>query len=45
MLAGDPMLRNKCELAGDRRLVFQAEDESAVRKALHRLGLVLPPQG
>ena len=45
MLAGDPMLRNRCELAGDRRLVFRAEDETAVRKALHRLGLVLPPQG
>lgn len=43
MLAGDPMLRDRCQQAGDRRLVFRAEDEAAVRKALRRLGHILPP--
>ena len=43
MLAGDPMLRGKCQLAGDRRLVFRPEDEAMIRKALRRLGYVLPP--
>ncbi len=45
MLAADPQLRGKCQRAGERSLVFRPEDESAVRKALRRLGHILPPQG
>jgi hypothetical protein len=43
MLAIDPQLREKCQLVGDRRLVFRAADEAAVRRALRRLGYILPP--
>jgi hypothetical protein len=42
LLASDPQLRAKCHLAGERWLVFRAEDEAAIRRALRRLGLVLP---
>ena len=42
-LAGDPQLRQRCRLAGERQLVFRAGDETAVRRALRRLGYVLPP--
>jgi hypothetical protein len=31
LLVNDRALRKLCQLAGDRRLVFRAEDESAVR--------------
>jgi hypothetical protein len=44
MLAGDPQLRGKCHLAGERWLVFRMEDEAAVRRGLRRLGHILPPQ-
>jgi hypothetical protein len=44
-LAAEPQLRPHCRLAGERWLVFRAEDEAAVRKALRRLGHVLPRQG
>lgn len=44
-LVADPLLRGKCQLAGERRLVFAAEDEGAIRKALRRLGYSLPPPG
>lgn len=43
MLAADPLLREKCQLAGDRQLVFRMDDEAAVRKALRRLGHILAP--
>lgn len=43
MLASDPQLRGKCHLAGDRWLVFRTEDEAAVRRALRRLGHIVPP--
>lgn len=42
-LAGDRRLRNLCQLAGERHLVFRAADEAAVRRALRELGHVLPP--
>jgi hypothetical protein len=45
LLANDSQLRGKCTLAGERWLVFRQEDETAVRRALKRLGHVLPPQG
>jgi hypothetical protein len=45
LLANDPQLRHKCQQAGERWLVFRAEDETAVRRALRRLGHVLPPPG
>ena len=44
MLAGDPQLRDKCHLAGERWLVFRVEDEAAVRHTLRRLGHIVPPQ-
>jgi hypothetical protein len=44
MLANDSQLRGKCQPAGERGLVFRAVDEAAVRKALRRLGYLLPPQ-
>ena len=44
MLAADPQLRDKCQLAGERQLVFRAADEKAVRRALRRLGYILPVQ-
>ena len=43
LLASDRRLRNLCQLAGDRQLVFRATDEAAVRRALRELGYVLPP--
>jgi hypothetical protein len=45
MLAADSQLRGKCQRAGERCLVFRPEDEAAIRKALRRLGHILPPQG
>jgi hypothetical protein len=42
-LAADPQVKGKCRLAGERWLVFRAEDEAAVRRGLRRLGYVLPP--
>ena len=42
-LASDRRLRNICQLAGERQLVFKAADEAAVRRALRDLGHVLPP--
>ena len=42
-LASDRRLRNICQLAGERHLVFRASDEAAVRRALKELGHVLPP--
>jgi hypothetical protein len=42
-LAADPQLRDKCWLAGERGLVFHPADEDAVRKALRRLGFIVPP--
>jgi hypothetical protein len=44
MLAGDPQLRGKCHLAGDRWLMFRIEDEAVVRRGLRRLGHILPPR-
>jgi hypothetical protein len=43
MLAVDPQLGGRCQLAGERCLVFRASEETAVRKALRRLGYILPP--
>jgi hypothetical protein len=43
LLASDPLLKGKCQLAGDRCLVFRVNDETAVRRALRRLGYILPP--
>jgi hypothetical protein len=45
LLVHDRRLRGLCDLAGERRLVFQATDEAAVRKAIKELGYVLPPVG
>jgi hypothetical protein len=42
-LASDRRLRDLCQLAGERCLVFKASDEAAVRRALRELGHVLPP--
>jgi hypothetical protein len=42
-LVADRRLRNICQLAGERHLVFRALDEAAVRRALRELGHVLPP--
>lgn len=42
-LASDRQLRNICQLAGERHLVFRAADEAAVRRALRERGHVLPP--
>ncbi len=44
LLAADPQLRDNCRLADERWLVFRTADEAAVRRALRRLGYVLPPQ-
>jgi hypothetical protein len=43
LLAHDRKLRNLCQRAGERQLVFRAADEAAVRRALRELGYVLPP--
>lgn len=45
LLVNDRRLRNLCQLAGERQLVFRAADEPAVRRALKELGYVLPPPG
>ena len=42
-LAGEPKLRAKLRRAGDTGLIFRTEDETAVRRELKRLGLVVPP--
>jgi hypothetical protein len=42
-LANDRRLRQLCQLAGERSLVFLVADEAAVRKGLRELGYVLPP--
>jgi hypothetical protein len=43
-LASDPQMAGKCHLAGVRWLVYQLADEAAVRRALRRLGQIIPPQ-
>ncbi len=43
LLAADRPLAKLCQRAGDRSLVFRAEDESALRARLRKLGYVLPP--
>ena len=43
LLASDRQLGKVCHLAGERLLVFRAEDEAAVRARLRKLGYVLPP--
>ena len=43
LLAGDRQLGKVCHLAGERLLVFRAEDEAAVRARLRKLGYVVPP--
>ena len=43
LLAGDRRLGKMCHLAGERLLVFRAEDEAAVRARLRKLGYVVPP--
>jgi len=43
LLVNDRRLRELCQLAGERWLVFRAADEQAVRRGLRELGYVLPP--
>jgi hypothetical protein len=43
LLAHDGRLRQLCQLAGERHLVFRAADEKAVRRELRARGYVLPP--
>ena len=43
LLVHDRRLRNLCQLAGDRQIVFRAADETAIRRVLKELGYVLPP--
>ena len=43
LLVHDRRLRNLCQLAGERQLVFRAADETAIRRVLKELGYVLPP--
>jgi hypothetical protein len=43
LLANDRRLRAVCQIAGDRYLVFRADDEPAVRRALRELGYTVPP--
>jgi hypothetical protein len=45
LLVRDRRLRNLCQLAGERCLVFRTSDEANVRRGLRELGYVLPPQG
>jgi hypothetical protein len=45
LLANDRRLRSLCWIAGDRHLVFRADDEAAVRRGLRELGYALPPAG
>ncbi len=42
-LAADPTLKKVCQLAGETWLVYQTKDENTVKKALRKLGYVLPP--
>ncbi|MHC5539357.1 helicase-associated domain-containing protein [Singulisphaera rosea] len=42
LLVHDRDLSKRCQLAGDRRLVFSIADEAAVRARLRKLGYVLP---
>jgi XPB/Ssl2-like helicase family protein len=43
LLVNDRRLRDLCQVAGERHLVFRAADEPAVRRALRELGYALPP--
>jgi hypothetical protein len=43
-LVNDRRLRNLCQLAGERQLVFKPADEAVVRRGLRELGYVLPRQ-
>lgn len=43
LIAHDRRLRNLCQIAGERQLVFRKADETSVRRALKELGYVLPP--
>ncbi len=45
VLVNDRRLRARCQLAGDRQLIFRTADEAAVRRALRELGYALPPAG
>jgi hypothetical protein len=45
LLVHDRRLRNICQLAGERQIVFKAADESTIRRVLKELGYVLPPPG
>lgn len=45
LLSSDRQLGEFCRPAGDRHLVFRADDEAAVRSRLRKLGFVLPPPG
>lgn len=45
LLVHDRDLGKRCQLAGDRRLVFSIADEAAVRARLRKLGYVLPLGG
>jgi len=42
LIANDSSLRAMCLLAGERHIVVPEENESAFRRALHRLGYGLP---
>jgi hypothetical protein len=44
LLVHDRRLRDVCQLAGERCLVFRSSDETVVRRALRELAYVLPPQ-
>ena len=39
----DRELKKLCQLAGERQLVFRADDETAVRARLRKLGYAMPP--
>lgn len=43
LLVHDRRLRNLCQLAGERQIVFRAADETTIRRVLKELGYVLPP--
>ncbi len=43
LLVHDRRLRNLCQIAGARQIVFRAADEATVRRVLKELGYVLPP--
>jgi hypothetical protein len=42
LIANDSTLRSLCMLAGERHIVVPEENESAFRRALHKLGYGLP---